>query len=103
MFQTAGFILVLLGVLTKFGAVMTLIPDPVIGGLNGVLLGTLIAVGVATLHYVDMESPRNVTVLGLTFMMGLAIPQWVNAEPGRINTGTYSLTECSRYLKKKIF
>ena len=78
----------LLGVLTKFGAVMTLIPDPVIGGLNGVLLGTLIAVGVSTLHYVDMDSPRNITVLGVTFMMGLAVPQWVNAESGRINTGS---------------
>ena len=66
---------------------MTLIPDPVIGGLNAVLLGTLIAVGVATLRFVDMESPRNVTVIGLTFMLGLAIPQWVNAKPGRINTG----------------
>ena len=87
MFQVAGLILILMGVLTKIGAVMTLIPDPVIGGLNAVLLGTLIAVGVATLHYVDMESPRNVTVIGLTFMLGLAVPQWVNAEPGRINTG----------------
>ncbi|KAK7110352.1 hypothetical protein V1264_014239 [Littorina saxatilis] len=86
-FQVAGVILVLLGVLTKFGAVMTLIPDPVIGGLNAVLLGTLIAVGIATLHFVDMNSPRNVTVIGLTFMLGLAIPQWVNAKPGRINTG----------------
>ncbi|KAL8622367.1 hypothetical protein ACOMHN_041695 [Nucella lapillus] len=86
-FQTAGVILVLLGVLTKFGAVMTLIPDPIIGGLNAVLLGTLIAVGISTLHFVRMDRPRNVTVIGLTFMLGLAIPQWVNAEPDRINTG----------------
>ncbi|XP_076461581.1 solute carrier family 23 member 2-like [Babylonia areolata] len=86
-FQVAGLMLVLLGVLTKFGAVMTLIPDPIIGGLNAVLLGTLIAVGASTLHFVRMDLPRNVTIIGLTFMLGLALPQWVNADTGRINTG----------------
>ncbi|KAK7493177.1 hypothetical protein BaRGS_00015514 [Batillaria attramentaria] len=77
-FQTTGVIMLVMGVLTKVGAIMTLIPEPVIGGLNAVLLGTLIAVGFSTLSYVDMTSSRNVTVVGVTFMLGLAVPQWIN-------------------------
>nr|KAG5704077.1 hypothetical protein BaRGS_017581 [Batillaria attramentaria] len=86
-FQTTGVIMLVMGVLTKVGAIMTLIPEPVIGGLNAVLLGTLIAVGFSTLSYVDMTSPRNVTVVGVTFMLGLAVPQWINSAPNRISTG----------------
>nr|KAG5704074.1 hypothetical protein BaRGS_017578 [Batillaria attramentaria] len=74
----SGVIMLVMGVLTKVGAIMTLIPEPVIGGLNAVLLGTLIAVGFSTLSYVDMTSSRNVTVVGVTFMLGLAVPQWIN-------------------------
>lgn len=86
-FQTAAVILVLMGVVTKFGAVMSLIPDPVLGGLNAVLLGTLVGVAIATLRFVDLTSQRNLTVMGLALLLGLSVPEWVNGSPGRINTG----------------
>ena len=86
-FQMCGAFLLLMGVITKVGAIMTLIPDPVIGGINTVLLGTMISVGVATLSHVDMTSSRNQAVLGVTFILGLAAPQYVNANPDAIDTG----------------
>ncbi|PVD29984.1 hypothetical protein C0Q70_09245 [Pomacea canaliculata] len=87
-FQSAAVILVLMGVVTKFGAVMSLIPDPVLGGLNAMLLGTLVGVAIATLRFVDLTSQRNLTVMGLALLLGLSVPEWVNGSPGRINTGS---------------
>ena len=48
-FFTAGVILVVCGVIGKFGAVLSLIPDPVIGGTLTVLFGMVAAVGISTL------------------------------------------------------
>lgn len=93
MFQTAGFLLVLCGLVGKFGAVITLIPEPIIGGLNAVLLGMVAAVGISTLQFTDLSSSRNLTILGLSLMLGLGIPQWIYANPEAINTGMHQVDQ----------
>ncbi|XP_048244617.1 solute carrier family 23 member 2-like [Haliotis rufescens] len=92
-FQTAGLLLVLCGLVGKFGAVITLIPEPIIGGLNAVLLGMVAAVGISTLQFTDLSSSRNLTILGLSLMLGLGIPQWIYANPDAINTGNTELDQ----------
>ncbi|XP_041370464.1 solute carrier family 23 member 2-like [Gigantopelta aegis] len=87
-FQCAGVILIICGVIGKFGAVITLIPDPVIGGLNTVSLGLVTAVGMSALQYCDMSSSRNLTIIGVSFMLGIAVPQYLESNPDAIDTGS---------------
>jgi len=56
--QVAGFLFILLGMLSKFGSIFVAIPDPVIGGLFCVMFGMIAAVGISNLQYVDLNSPR---------------------------------------------
>lgn len=45
MIQWAAFIMVLQGVIGKFGAIFIMIPDPVVGGLFCVMFGMITAFG----------------------------------------------------------
>ncbi|KAH3790529.1 solute carrier family 23 member 2-like [Dreissena polymorpha] len=94
-FFTAGLILLLCGVVGKFGAVLTLIPDPVIGGTLAVLFGMVAAVGISILKFVDLDSTRNLTIIGISLLLGLMIPQYVNdpANAGIIDTGYSELDQ----------
>ncbi|XP_053407071.1 solute carrier family 23 member 2-like isoform X2 [Mercenaria mercenaria] len=84
-FLTAGLILVICGVVGKFGAVLTIIPDPVIGGTLTLLFGM-----VSTLKFTDLDSTRNLTILGTSLILGLMIPKYINnpANASLIKTGT---------------
>ncbi|XP_071089360.1 solute carrier family 23 member 2-like [Haliotis cracherodii] len=86
-FLTAGVILTLCGMVGKFGAVVSLIPTPVIGGVAVVTFGMVAAVGLSTLQFVDLSSSRNLMVLGLALMLGMMLPQWVTNNPRAIYTG----------------
>lgn len=89
MFLTAGGMLILLGVVGKMGAILSLIPEPVIGGTITVLFGVVTAVGVSNLQFVDLSSTRNLTIFGLSLMLGLSVPAYVNdpKNAGLIHTG----------------
>lgn len=86
-FQVAGLILVVSGVIGKIGAVLTLIPDPVIGGILTVVFGMVAMVGISTLQYTDMSSTRNLTILAISIILGLMVPQWIAQNPNAIQTG----------------
>lgn len=86
-FQTAGLILIVCGIVGKFGAILTLIPEPIIGGTLTVVFGMVAAVGISTLRYIDMSSTRNLTILAISIIFGLMIPEWLNKHPTAINTG----------------
>ncbi|CAC5392680.1 SLC23A1 [Mytilus coruscus] len=61
---------------TCSGAVVVTVPDPIIGASFIVLFGVLAAVGASNLQYVDLNSPRNMVVFGLSLFMGLTLPPW---------------------------
>lgn len=86
-FQVAGVTLLLSGIIGKFGAVLTLIPDPIIGGTLTVVFGMVGAVGISVLQFMDMSSTRNLTILALSMILGLMVPQWLLTHPNSINTG----------------
>ncbi|XP_067657825.1 solute carrier family 23 member 2-like [Haliotis asinina] len=89
---TAGVMLTVCGMLGKFGAVVSLIPTPVIGGVALVTFGMVVAVGLSTLQFVDLSSLRNLMVLGLALMLGMMLPQWVKHNPKAIDIGNAELT-----------
>ena len=75
----------------KFGAVLTLIPDPVVGGVLTVLLGMIMGSGLSMLKFVELDSTRNLTVLGTSFMVALMMAE-VFKDPemaAKFKTGIY--------------
>ena len=66
---------ILLGLIGKFGAVLTTIPGPVKGGIELMLFGMIAAVGIRTIveSKLDMTSSRNLSVMAGTLCAGLGL------------------------------
>lgn len=85
--QWAAAIMIVQGVLNKFGAAFIMIPDPVVGGIFCVMFGMITAFGLSALQYVNLRSARNLYIIGLSIFFPLVLCQWLNKNPGAINTG----------------
>eukprot|EP00918_Siedleckia_nematoides_P032333 GHVU01070027.1.p1 GENE.GHVU01070027.1~~GHVU01070027.1.p1 ORF type:complete len:562 (+),score=14.78 GHVU01070027.1:91-1776(+) len=85
--QVGGFIMIILGLLGKFGALFATIPEPVVGGILMSMFGMITAVGLSNLQFVDLNSSRNLFIVGFAILFGLSLPQWITKHPGRIQTG----------------
>ncbi|CAC5404080.1 Solute carrier family 23 member 2 [Mytilus coruscus] len=97
-FQVAGLILLIGGIIGKFGAVLTLIPDPIIGGTLTIVFGMVVAVGISVLQFIDFSSTRNLTVLAISMILGLMIPQWLSENTSAIDTGSEDLDQVLKVL-----
>ncbi|XP_055586153.1 solute carrier family 23 member 2 [Uranotaenia lowii] len=89
--QWAALIMIMQGVLNKFGAVFIMIPDPVVGGIFCVMFGMIAAFGLSALQYVDLRSARNLYILGLSIFFPMVLCLWLQKNPGFIQTGIRSL------------
>ena len=93
------------GVVTKLGALMVgisylliftpsnfihqvTIPNPIIGGIFTVMFGIITAVGLSNLQFVDLNSTRNLFVLGFSIFFALVLPKWMEGNPEAISTGS---------------
>ncbi|XP_049305370.1 solute carrier family 23 member 2 [Bactrocera dorsalis] len=85
--QWASLIMIVQGVIGKFGAVFIMIPDSVVGGIFCVMFGMIIAFGLSTLQYVDLRSARNLYIIGLSIFFPMVLCKWMQEHPGAINTG----------------
>lgn len=94
----AGCVLLVMGMFGKIGAAFATIPTPVIGGMFLVMFGIISAVGISNLQYVDMNSSRNLFVFGFSIYCGLAIPNWVNKNPEKLQTGILQLDQVIQVL-----
>jgi len=79
--QAGAVLMILLGCFTKFGALFTTIPQPIVGGMYCALFGMIAAVGLSNLQYIDLNSPRNLFIIGFAFFMGLSMPEYMKANP----------------------
>ncbi|XP_019636192.1 PREDICTED: solute carrier family 23 member 2-like isoform X2 [Branchiostoma belcheri] len=91
--QAGAVLAILLGMLGKFGALFTTIPDPIVGGMFCVMFGMITAIGVSNLQFVDLNSSRNLFVFGFSVLMGLAVPYWLNNNPDKIKTNVRELDQ----------
>uniref|UniRef100_A0A673LKP8 Zgc:110789 n=1 Tax=Sinocyclocheilus rhinocerous TaxID=307959 RepID=A0A673LKP8_9TELE len=87
----SGFVMIIMGMFGKIGAIFTTIPTPVIGGMFLVMFGVIMAAGVSNLQYTDMNSSRNIFIFGFSMFTGLAIPNWIMKNPTSIATGVVEL------------
>ena len=61
-----------------------------------VLSGMITAVGLSNLQFVDMNSSRNLFVLGFSMFFGLTLPNYLDSNPDAINTGASTCLTCLR-------
>jgi nucleobase transporter 1/2 len=66
---------------SKFGALFTTIPDPIVGGMYCAMFGMIASVGLSNLQFINLNSARNLFILGFAFFMGLSLPEYFNASP----------------------
>ena len=79
--QAGAVIMILLGTVSKFGALFTTIPSPIVGGMYCAMFGMIAAVGLSNLQFVDLNSARNLFILGFAFFMGLSVPEYFGQQP----------------------
>ncbi|CAH0579530.1 unnamed protein product [Chrysodeixis includens] len=89
--QWAALLMVVQGVVGKLGAVFIIIPQPVVGGLFCVMFGMIAAFGLSALQYVNLNSSRNLYIIGFSIFFPLVLTRWMAAHSGVINTGLEAL------------
>lgn len=86
--QCGACIMVILAVFGQFGALFATIPRPVVGGMYCVMFGMIASVGLSNLQFVDLNSTRNLFVIGFALFMGLSLPEYFKALEGPLMGGS---------------
>ena len=80
----SGGILIFLGLFPILGALVALVPLPVLGGAGLALFGTVAASGIRTLTHVDFSRNANLVIVALSLAMGIipiAVPNFYDKFP----------------------
>ena len=64
-------VMIIFGLFSKFGALFLTIPSPIVGGIFCVMFGMIAAVGLSNLQFIDLNSTRNLFVLGFSIFFSL--------------------------------
>ncbi|NKE35929.1 purine/pyrimidine permease [Natronococcus sp. JC468] len=75
--QIGAAVMLIAGFVGYFGQLIATIPDPIVGGLFVAMFAQIVAVGISNLKHVDLDSSRNVFVVGFALFVGLAIPAYM--------------------------
>jgi xanthine/uracil permease len=75
--QVGAVVMLAMGFVGYFGQLIATIPAPVVGGLYIAMFGQIVAVGLSNLKYVDLDSQRNIFIVGIALFVGLAIPAYL--------------------------
>ncbi|CAL1533030.1 unnamed protein product [Lymnaea stagnalis] len=97
-FQVAGIIYILFALFGKFGAVFVTIPYSVLGGCNVIIMGIFIGVILSYLQTVDLNSTRNLAIMGISLLLGVMMPIWVAKNPHAFNTGNLTVDSSLKML-----
>jgi len=96
--QWGALVMMVVGVIGKFGALFVSIPDPIVGGVFMVMFGMIAAVGISNLQFADMNSSRNLFIVGFSIVFGLALPHYMEIHPNAIETGIPEIDQILRVL-----
>ncbi|XP_071815513.1 solute carrier family 23 member 2-like [Apostichopus japonicus] len=93
----SGLIFAAVAFLAKFSALMNAIPSPVLGA-SAVTIGMISAIGLANFQHVNMESSRNILVVGISIFVAIGIPGYFDKNPEAVNTGIGVIDQLSLIL-----
>lgn len=98
--QVGALIMIVLACFGKFGAVFTTIPEPIVGGMYCAMFGMIASVGLSNLQFVDLNSARNLFIIGFAFYMGLSMPVYFAQHPLDFGENLRWLTDIGNTLGK---
>nr|XP_045003763.1 solute carrier family 23 member 3 isoform X2 [Jaculus jaculus] len=75
------------GLSPRLAQLLTTIPLPVVGGVLGVTQAVVLSAGFSSFHLADIDSGRNVFIVGFSIFMALLLPRWLREAPVLLNTG----------------
>jgi len=90
--QVGGLMMLVLGCFGKFAALFLIIPQPVLGGTFMITFAMVTAVGLSNMQYIDLNSSRNLFVVGVPIFFGLSLSQWVKSNDA-IHTGNETIDQ----------
>ncbi len=107
----AGLILAILGVFPKVSALISIMPQPVLGGVGVIMFGLVAAQGIKTLATVKMGD-RELLIISVAFALGIGVtvrPELLSGLPtpiqmvlsSGISTGTLVALILNLALKEK--
>ncbi len=79
--QIGAALMLVLGFVGKFGGLFTTIPQPIVGGMYCAMFGMIAAVGMSNLQFVNLNSARNLFIIGFAFFMGLSLRHYFSTTP----------------------
>ena len=85
-YPTGAVIMIIFGIFTKLGALFAYIPEPVVGGIFIVMFGMVAGIGLSNLQFVDLNSTRNLFIIGFSLFFGIQVPIFVK-DMDAIKTG----------------
>jgi xanthine permease len=68
----SGIILMILGIFPKFGALVSIMPNPVLGGAGIIMFGMVVSAGIKTIQRVELNN-RNMLILAISLGIGLGV------------------------------
>uniref|UniRef100_A0A2S2QYL4 Solute carrier family 23 member 1 n=1 Tax=Sipha flava TaxID=143950 RepID=A0A2S2QYL4_9HEMI len=85
----AACLMILISPFTKLIALLVTLPDPVLGAVTSILLVLITAVALSNLQFINLNSIRNMYILGMSMFFGLTLPKYflsVSVNNSLINT-----------------
>ncbi|XP_067426171.1 solute carrier family 23 member 3 isoform X1 [Emydura macquarii macquarii] len=89
--QLSALACVFLGLSPRLAQLLATIPLAVHGGVLCVTYTVAVGTGVSYFQYANIDSGRNIFIVGFTLFMALLVPRWLGAAPGHVATGCVSL------------
>ncbi|ULT94299.1 hypothetical protein L3Y34_003642 [Caenorhabditis briggsae] len=87
--QFAGFVLILLGLFSKFAAILASIPDALVGGILTMGISMIGGVALSNLQMIDLKLCRNLSIMGLSLLLGMIVPLHFEKHP--VDTGYFEI------------
>nr|XP_009674519.1 PREDICTED: solute carrier family 23 member 3 [Struthio camelus australis] len=78
---------VVLGMSPRLAGLLTRIPLVVHGGVLCVTYAVAVGTGISYFRYADIDSGRNIFIVGFTMFMALLVPRWLSTAPVHLATG----------------
>ncbi|XP_021254341.1 solute carrier family 23 member 3 isoform X3 [Numida meleagris] len=85
--QLSALVCVMLGMSPRLVGLLAHIPLAVHGGVLCVTYAVAVGTGISYFQYADIDSGRNIFIVGFTMFMALLVPRWLSVAPARLVTG----------------
>ncbi|NXT41987.1 S23A3 protein, partial [Pelecanoides urinatrix] len=87
--QVSALVCVVLGMSPRLAGLLTRIPLAVHGGVLCITYAVAVGTGISYFQYADIDSGRNIFIVGFAMFMALLVPRWLGTAPAHLATGSW--------------